>query len=77
MRKIQFLSKNSLCADDFQYYKSLLINIDHIESMSEIKEFHTPLSEKYIGKYFTIMMLNGNKYYCNESQYLEFLKMLI
>jgi len=71
--KLHYFNKSDgICANDFNNtIKFELINLSFILSISELLDFRTPLSGRFVDKYGVLTMSNNDKYFINEKSFTE------
>lgn len=70
-------SKEGICADDFKNEeKTYTINLKMVLSLSDLIEFETPFTRRYVGDYALLTMANDDKYYINERSFQNLTEVL-
>lgn len=71
MYKLQyFTTGNGMCLSDLQKQRqSENINLQQVSSLSDMKEFHLPLSGVYGGDYAVVSMQNGDRFYIDKAEH--------
>jgi hypothetical protein len=70
--KLEYLSVNRICGDDFKKShkkKYININIYQIVDFTDPDIFRLPLSGEVVEKYFTIKTVNNDCYYISDNQF--------
>lgn len=71
MYKLQyFTTGNGMCASDLENQRQIEnINLKQVSSLSDMKEFHLPLSGTYKGDYAIVSMQNGDRFYIDKTEH--------